>query len=41
MNECYACGHMNRDDRDFCLNCKTEMFRGNEDLRKKPRRRKK
>lgn len=34
MNRCFVCGHWNRDDLDFCKNCKVQMFLGDEDLRK-------
>lgn len=26
MNKCNSCGQLNRDDRDFCYNCKEQMF---------------
>ena len=33
MNKCFKCGHLNRDDKDYCENCKVKMFEGEEDLR--------
>ena len=34
MNKCSECGQMNRDDLDYCSNCKVRMFKEEEDLRK-------
>ncbi len=33
MNKCSKCTHLNRDDLDYCSNCKVKMFSGEVDLR--------